>query len=327
MREGAFLGCLKNLLYEFKLRYPLLWSNEDLIRYSPCQWLISLQNLVDGMNPDVWESLFPASVTETPQRTLFSLPLGVRKFQKKFVSFHESLDYTNCISLAKVKSPAFCAFLQDMSSDSASTFITQLPGKFIFNLKDHEWLVSMRLRLGFWPFGLLQNSTCICKNKHKASFHHLVNCSKFIYCRSILHNSLRDTCLEMFKANGFHGKVEPLLSHLSDHPDSTQKRGDFIGPWLSCQEIVVDFTTVDPCKASAIANILNPSNDPLKDAENAKVSKYGHQVAALNSRRHNNIVFQPFAVSLEISVRFLSLCIDMLIPFCPSCLEATTFRN
>ncbi|KAL0236356.1 hypothetical protein GEMRC1_002938 [Eukaryota sp. GEM-RC1] len=149
MREGAFLGCLKNLLYEFKLRYPLLWSNEDLIRYSPCQWLISLQNLVDGMNPDVWESLFPASVTETPQRTLFSLPLGVRKFQKKFVSFHESLDYTNCISLAKVKSPAFCAFLQDMSSDSASTFITQLPGKFIFNLKDHEWLVSMRLRLGF----------------------------------------------------------------------------------------------------------------------------------------------------------------------------------
>ncbi|KAL0246102.1 hypothetical protein GEMRC1_007318 [Eukaryota sp. GEM-RC1] len=250
------------------------------------------------MNPDVWESLFPASVTETPQRTLFSLPLGVRKFQKKFVSFHESLDYTNCISLAKVKSPAFCAFLQDMSSDSASTFITQLPGRFIFNLKDHEWLVNMRLRLGFWPFGLIQNSTCICKNKHKASFHHLVNCSKFIHCRSILHNSLRDTCLEMFKANGFHGKVEPLLSHLSDHPDSTQKRGDFIGPWLSCQEIVVDFTTVDPCKASAIANILNPSNDPLKDAENAKVSKYGHQVAALNSRRHNNIVFQPFAVSL-----------------------------
>ncbi|KAL0243000.1 hypothetical protein GEMRC1_005563 [Eukaryota sp. GEM-RC1] len=102
----------------------------------------------------------------------------------------------------------------------------------------------------------------------------------------------------MFKANGFHGKVEPLLSHLSEHPDSTQKRGDFIGPWLSCQEIVVDFTTVDPCKASAIANILNTSNDPLKDAENAKVSKYGHQVAALNSRRHNNIVFQPFAVSL-----------------------------
>ncbi|KAL0243337.1 hypothetical protein GEMRC1_005898 [Eukaryota sp. GEM-RC1] len=53
MREGAFLGCLKNLLYEFKLRYPLLWSNEDLIRYWPCHLLISLQNLIDGMNPDV----------------------------------------------------------------------------------------------------------------------------------------------------------------------------------------------------------------------------------------------------------------------------------
>ncbi|KAL0246071.1 hypothetical protein GEMRC1_007287 [Eukaryota sp. GEM-RC1] len=103
----------------------------------------------------------------------------------------------------------------------------------------------------------------------------------------------------MFKANGALGKVEPLLSHLSNHPDSTQKRGDFNGPWLSCQEIVVDFTTVDACKASAITNFLNTSNDPLKDAENAKVSKYVHQVAALNSRRHNNIVFQPFAVSLH----------------------------
>ncbi|KAL0231396.1 hypothetical protein GEMRC1_010800 [Eukaryota sp. GEM-RC1] len=134
-----------------------------------------------------------------------------------------------------------------------------------------------------------------------------------MYCRSMLHNSLRDTCLEMFKASGIHGKVEPLLSHLSDHPDSTQNRGDFIGPWLSCQEIIVDFTTVDPCKASAIANILNTSNDPLKDAENAKVSKYAHQVAALNSRRHNNIVFQPFAVSLygnfgSATKEFLILC-------------------
>ncbi|KAL0242904.1 hypothetical protein GEMRC1_005467 [Eukaryota sp. GEM-RC1] len=135
MREGAFLGCLKNLLYEFKLRYPLLWSNEDLIRYSPCQGLISLQNLVDGMNPDDWESLFPVSVTETPQRTLFSLPLGVKKLQNKFVSFYESLDHSNCISLAKVKSSAFCVFLQDMSSDSSSTFITQLSARFIFNLK------------------------------------------------------------------------------------------------------------------------------------------------------------------------------------------------
>ncbi|KAL0248981.1 hypothetical protein GEMRC1_004215 [Eukaryota sp. GEM-RC1] len=87
----------------------------------------------------------------------------------------------------------------------------------------------------------------------------------------------------MLKANGVHGKVEPLLSHLSDHPDSTQKRVDFTGAWLSCQEIVVDFTTVDSCKVSAIANILNTSNDPLKDVENAKMSKYGHQVAALNS--------------------------------------------
>ncbi|KAL0251105.1 hypothetical protein GEMRC1_000319 [Eukaryota sp. GEM-RC1] len=63
-------------------------------------------------------------------------------------------------------------------------------------------------------------------------------------------------------------------------------------------KIVVDFTTVDPCKSSAIANILNTSNDPLKDPENAKVLKYVHQVTSQNSRRDNNIIVLPFADSL-----------------------------
>ncbi|KAL0241575.1 hypothetical protein GEMRC1_006810 [Eukaryota sp. GEM-RC1] len=44
---------------------------------------------------------------------------------------------------------------------------------------------------------------------------------------------------------------------------------------VSSRHLPVGHIYVDPCKTSAIANILNTSNDPLKDAENAKGSKCG----------------------------------------------------
>ncbi|KAL0239997.1 hypothetical protein GEMRC1_010105 [Eukaryota sp. GEM-RC1] len=115
-----------------------------------------------------------------------------------------------------------------ISSDEASTLITRYPHRYSFNLKDHEWLINIHLRLGLWPFGLLQKSTCVCGSS-LTSFHHEVNCHKFIHFRSIIHISIRDTCLDIFKANGFHGKIEPLLANLSDLPKVDGRRGDLIG--------------------------------------------------------------------------------------------------
>ncbi|KAL0241089.1 hypothetical protein GEMRC1_006324 [Eukaryota sp. GEM-RC1] len=159
------------------------------------------------------------------------------------------------ISLARIECPAFCAFLKDVSGDEASTLITRYHQRYSFNLNDHEWLINIRLRLGLWPVGLLQKSTCVCGSS-LASFHHVVNCHKFIHLRSNIHNSLRGQCLELFKSNGFHGKIEPVLTTLSVLIMRDKSRGDSIGPWLSSQEIIMDFTTVDPCNSQNVRRNL-----------------------------------------------------------------------
>ncbi|KAL0252173.1 hypothetical protein GEMRC1_001385 [Eukaryota sp. GEM-RC1] len=283
LREGAFLGCLKNFLFEFRIRYPDLWLDHRFLSSSPCSWLTSLHDQIENLDADIWASLFPISVTEIPQRSLFSLPLCVRKLQKQFINYHESLDFNNRISLAKIESPAFCAFLKDISSDEASTLITRYPQRYSFNLKDHEWLINIRLRLGLWPVGLLQKSTCVCGSS-LASFHHVVNCHKFIHLRSIIHNSLRDQCLELFKSNGFHGKIETVLNTLSDSIMRDKSRGDLIGTWLSSQEIIMDFATVDPCNSTSVNKILDENYSALETAERKKLDRYGELISKMNSR-------------------------------------------
>ncbi|KAL0235442.1 hypothetical protein GEMRC1_002024 [Eukaryota sp. GEM-RC1] len=173
------------------------------------------------------------------------------------------------INYSKNESPVFCAFLKDIPSDAVSTLITRYPQRYSFNLKDHEWLINIRLRLGLWPVGLLQKSTCVCGSS-LASFHHVVNCHKCIHLRSIIHNSLRDQCLELFKSNGFHGKIEPVLNSLSDSIMTDKSRGDLIGPWLSSQEIIMDFTTVDPCNSTSVNKILEENYSVLETAERKK---------------------------------------------------------
>ncbi|KAL0245874.1 hypothetical protein GEMRC1_007091 [Eukaryota sp. GEM-RC1] len=75
----------------------------------------------------------------------------------------------------------------------------------------------------------------------------------------------------MFKANGFHGKIEPLLANLSDQPKLDRSRGDLIGPWLFCQEIIMDFTTVDPCNSRSISKIFDDDFSALEVAEKEKI--------------------------------------------------------
>ncbi|KAL0250829.1 hypothetical protein GEMRC1_000969 [Eukaryota sp. GEM-RC1] len=76
----------------------------------------------------------------------------------------------------------------------------------------------------------------------------------------------------MFKANGFHGKIEPLLANLPDQPKVDRSRGDLIGPWLSCQEIIMDFTTVDPCNSRSIFKNFDYDLSALEVAEKGKNS-------------------------------------------------------
>ncbi|KAL0244777.1 hypothetical protein GEMRC1_008859 [Eukaryota sp. GEM-RC1] len=95
----------------------------------------------------------------------------------------------------------------------------------------------------------------------------------------------------MFKANGFHGKIELLLANLSDQSKVDRSRGDLIGPWLSCQEIIMDFTTVDPCNSRSISKIFDDDFSALKVAEKGKNTKYCHSINQLNVDRYNSLCF------------------------------------
>ncbi|KAL0251080.1 hypothetical protein GEMRC1_000294 [Eukaryota sp. GEM-RC1] len=77
-----------------------------------------------------------------------------------------------------------------------------------------------------------------------------------------------------------------------------KSRGDLIGPWLSSQEIIMDFTTVDPFNSTSVNKILDENYSALETAERKKLDRYGELISKMNSRRHNPFVFDPFAISL-----------------------------
>ncbi|KAL0238651.1 hypothetical protein GEMRC1_013124 [Eukaryota sp. GEM-RC1] len=74
--------------------------------------------------------------------------------------------------------------------------------------------------------------------------------------------------------------------------------GDLFGPWLSSQEIIMDFTTVDPCNSTSVKNIFGENYSALETAERKKLNRYGELISNMNSSRHNPFVFHPFAISL-----------------------------
>ncbi|KAL0239517.1 hypothetical protein GEMRC1_009625 [Eukaryota sp. GEM-RC1] len=239
---------------------------------------------------------------------LFCLPLQriLRIFSLKFpnIKLTSYADDTSLVGPLDALKSSFAHFvslskakIENISSDEASTLITRYPQRYSFNLKDHEWLINIRLRLGLWPVGLLQKSTCVCGSS-LASFHHVVKCHKFIHLRSIIHNSLCDQCLELFQSNGFHGKIEPVLNTLSDSIMRDKSRGDLIDPWLSSQEIIMDFTTIDPCNSTSVNKISDENYSALETAERKKLDRYDELISKMNSRRHNPFVFHPFAISL-----------------------------
>ncbi|KAL0239907.1 hypothetical protein GEMRC1_010015 [Eukaryota sp. GEM-RC1] len=283
IRKSALLGGVKNFMFEFLKRFPL--DGINLLNSSNCRWIQSAKDLLSSLSPEMWESLFPAHLKETPLKNISSLP-----------SAFELLDFNNRISLAKTNSPEFAAFLIDLCNSGPSGFISQIPKVYGLHLSDEAWMINMRLRLAIWPANLLNYSTCSCGAN--GVFRHLINCRYFIHLRAVIHDGVRDSCYSMFKAHGFHSKVEPVLNHLSENEFTDQKRGDLHTPWLKSSQALMDFTTVDVCNKSCVSRILDSSFNPLTAAEKLKHTKYDSQVEELNRNSYSKFVFQPFAVSL-----------------------------
>ncbi|KAL0239893.1 hypothetical protein GEMRC1_010001 [Eukaryota sp. GEM-RC1] len=156
----------------------------------------------------------------------------------------------------------------------------------------------MRLRLGLFPSGLLNNSICVCDNRATATFRHVVSCKKFLQFRSVLHNAVRDVTYEMFKSYNYSCKIEPLLKHYSDNNVCDSRRGDLIAPFLDSSQVVVDFTTVDPFAKVYQDSILNDSNGHLEKAEQRKCSNYADALQKLNENLYSKFSFVPSAISI-----------------------------
>ncbi|KAL0248906.1 hypothetical protein GEMRC1_004140 [Eukaryota sp. GEM-RC1] len=242
---------MKNFLYEFKSRYGFLF-NENLIHSTP--WLSSLVSVIDNLDLDIWNSCFTSHLPSVPEKCPLSLPLCVVKLQNKLLKAFENLDFENRFCVTKMNNPVFAAFFNDIKNSTC--LITQQPRPFGLHLSDEAWKLNMRLRLGLFPAVLLKNSAFVCSHRRNATFRHVINCPKFIQFDSVLHNAFRDVTFEMFKAHGFHTKVEPLFSKLGLDIINNSRRGDLHGPFVDSSQFILDVTTVDLC-AQTNVNGLN----------------------------------------------------------------------
>ncbi|KAL0204714.1 hypothetical protein P9112_000021 [Eukaryota sp. TZLM1-RC] len=160
--KSAFIGGMKNFLFEWRLRFDHIPLNESH------SLLISLEKMVQELSVDVWNRSFPSSLPAVPLRSFTNLHLAVVKRQKSVLIGFEDLDFSKRLSVTKINNPVFAAFLSDIQN--CTSLISQQPRPFGLHLTNEAWRQNMRLRLGLYPSGLLDNSVCICNEKPTANF-------------------------------------------------------------------------------------------------------------------------------------------------------------
>ncbi|KAL0226211.1 hypothetical protein P9112_013535 [Eukaryota sp. TZLM1-RC] len=293
--KAAFIGGGKNFIYEFVNRFP---EKIHLIENCGSSYLISLQQEIETLSPNIWAKCFPSDIVELPSRSLLSLPLTFAKLQKKILKVLENLDYIVRLSLAKEKIPVFANFLIDLEDSCSSCLISQIPNIYGLLLNDHQWTTAMRLRCFLWPCSLPNDLICRCKSVVTLS--HILNCKYFITYRSLVHDSVRDQLYAMCKSFNIEAFIEPLVRKLSsDQTDDSfgKRRADLVAPGIDGVLNVVDVVSVDVCKNSA-ARLVYSADSPLSNAEKKKIKKYEEPLAQLGRVEHVKYQFVPFAISL-----------------------------
>ncbi|KAL0214280.1 hypothetical protein P9112_006464 [Eukaryota sp. TZLM1-RC] len=271
--------------------------NVPFINYDH-SYLISLQQEIETLSPNIWAKCFPSDIVELPSRSLLSLPLTFAKLQKKILKVLENLDYIVRLSLDKEKNPVFANFLIDLEDSCSSCLISQIPNIYGLLLNDHQWTTAMRMRCFLWPCSLPNDLICRCKSVVTLS--HILNCKYFITYRSIVHDSVRDQLYAMCKSFNTEAFIEPLVRKLSsDQTDDSfgKRRADLVAPGIDGVLNVVDVVSVDVCKNSA-ARLMYSADSPLSNAEKKKIKKYEEPLAQLGRVEHVKYQFVPFAISL-----------------------------
>ncbi|KAL0214289.1 hypothetical protein P9112_006473 [Eukaryota sp. TZLM1-RC] len=88
--KAAFIGGGKKFIYEFVNRFP---AKIDLIENCGSSYLISLQQEIETLSPNIWSKCFPFDIVELSPNSLLSLPLTFAKLQKKILKVLENLNY------------------------------------------------------------------------------------------------------------------------------------------------------------------------------------------------------------------------------------------
>ncbi|KAL0226452.1 hypothetical protein P9112_013776 [Eukaryota sp. TZLM1-RC] len=119
--KAALIGGGKNFICEFVYRFP---EKMHLIENCGSSYLISLQQEIETLSPNIWAKCFPSDIVELPSRSLLSLPLTFAKLQKKILKVLENLDYIVRLGLVKEKKPVFANFLIDLEDSCSSCLIS-----------------------------------------------------------------------------------------------------------------------------------------------------------------------------------------------------------
>ncbi|KAL0227369.1 hypothetical protein P9112_014693 [Eukaryota sp. TZLM1-RC] len=297
LTKAAFIGGGKNFVFEFSRRYPFA---ENLLETTNSLFLDNLREEISSLSPDLWQSCFPISIQEIPDRSLYSLKFALKKLQRHLLKKFESKDFIVRLSTAKKENPAFANFLIDLKDSSSAVLINQIPQIYGLFLNDDQWTTAMRMRCYLWPCNLPNDLFCKCGAGLTLS--HLFNCNRFISYRSTLHDAVRDQIHAMCNSYHIESFVEPLLRSLDINEsvrDSEygKRRADVVVPSFDDVMNVVDVVTVDVCKKNALKNAQSEVS-PLDDSELYKRKKYANPLKELKHVRHVDYQICPFAISL-----------------------------
>ncbi|KAL0213539.1 hypothetical protein RCL1_007165 [Eukaryota sp. TZLM3-RCL] len=294
--KSAFLGGLRNFLFEFKLRFP----NED-IENSSAPFLLEGKKLVDSLPEDTWARLF-SFTSEVKEKKMSNLVFTFKELQNKLKIIYESDTFKKNLSLAKTKDVNLYNLLIELSSQSStpssSLLLSTIPRKYGLNLDDDAFVACLRLRLNLHPGIILVDSLCLCGKP--ASFDHVVCCSHFNWTRSLLHDNMINELHQTCKSVGVVSSTEPLLSNLYNKKSSwtSKSRGDLHLEWLNSKQLIVDATTVYFRSKSNLKKICTDANEILYLSEQCKIKKYKTIMNDLNCNRQIKVDFIALAVSL-----------------------------
>ncbi|KAL0213793.1 hypothetical protein P9112_005977 [Eukaryota sp. TZLM1-RC] len=109
---------------------------------------------------------------------------------------------------------------ENKSSDSA-LFVTIVPRRFGLCATNEAFVKKNEIIFEYPINQLLSKEKCICSNSPQLTLRHVLNCSKLITYRSLLHDAVRDTVFNVAQTARISFNNASYLSHLQTSALST----------------------------------------------------------------------------------------------------------